>query len=155
MPELGSLDGPRGCWEWHALAALEDGRLVLVRDGRVHDRRVPVTLHVLLPALNRAAPGNVASPSVGLIPGIAMEARLGAHGVLVMVKGYESVAKATEALEISGKINEAVLALEAFFVKDLQEVCASERLWHVTEHEGGTSVSRWRTLLSLRSASSC
>lgn len=124
VPELRRSDGLGRSWESPALAMLEDGWLVLIWNGLMHHRGVPVTLHVLLASLHSATPSNIAALHAGLFPNVTLEMFLCTHSVLMAMEGNKRVAETREALEVGGNIDKAVSALEALFVQDPQEVCA-------------------------------
>eukprot|EP00406_Dinophysis_acuminata_P025176 CAMPEP_0179331606 /NCGR_PEP_ID=MMETSP0797-20121207/64280_1 /TAXON_ID=47934 /ORGANISM="Dinophysis acuminata, Strain DAEP01" /LENGTH=192 /DNA_ID=CAMNT_0021044399 /DNA_START=113 /DNA_END=689 /DNA_ORIENTATION=- len=104
-------------------AAREDRGLALVRHCGVHDRAVPVALHVGLEALAGAAPAHAAHLLARADPvPVAVELRPQYTHDRRADQVHEGVAHAGPASEVDRQVDEVVEPGEAFRIQHVQEV---------------------------------
>mmetsp|Transcript_13696 Transcript_13696/g.30423 ORF Transcript_13696/g.30423 Transcript_13696/m.30423 type:complete len:387 (-) Transcript_13696:403-1563(-) len=118
-----------------ALTAFKDDGPVLIRHCVVHNRAVPVALHMSLEALVRVAPAYSADLPTGQHPiGESMEALPEARHNRRFHEVHERVAQASPGLEVDGQVDEVVEPLEAHSIEHRQEHLAIVIVRQVPEH---------------------
>mmetsp|Transcript_9428 Transcript_9428/g.27851 ORF Transcript_9428/g.27851 Transcript_9428/m.27851 type:complete len:375 (+) Transcript_9428:178-1302(+) len=137
-PELGRPDGLGGQWKRNSLAVPEDHGLVLLWHCRVHHWAVPVPLDVLIQALVRVRPRDLAD--LGTVKEPPREALKGLHEAQRVLMGQEvdkCVAKINAIPKVHGQVDEVIICLELVLIQESQQHPLSIPVRNVPEHNRG------------------